>query len=191
MRRENMTIKIIQRRGENIMGNIIVKICLLSLVLFIGKAPVFGQDPDIRCGVGSFESSSSGDPTVNELGIFSMLAEGKKVEESEGIELGEMLMANKFYGVPKTKLTLSVAVLYAPASTYGSAAALIVQMVLGKKKVLGLFTEKRKLTKDVVGFAQTVHSMEAFEKEGEGMLSMAFSEKEQPIQIIMRCKKED
>ena len=192
--------KIMQRRGEKIMGNTIVKVCLLSLVLFIGSVPALSQDmDDIKCGVASFDPNSSGGPTINKMGMFSVIADGEEMKDLEGV-----FLANKFYDVPRTKLILSVAVVYAPPTKYGLLEGFIIQMVLGKKKVSELFVgnnkedssgllfvERRKLTKDVVGFAQTGYSTEAFEKEGEGVLSMAFSEKEQPIQIIMRCKKED
>ena len=167
------------------MRNTIIKMVLLSLVLFVGKVPAFAQETDIKCEVSGLDLNLSGKPDyLIDFGSFSLLADGKKDEEG-------MVEITKYYKLPQTKLILSVAAGYVPNDDeFGTHLALA--MFLGKKKILpSPDFDNEKIAKDAITVAFAFYPIRAFDKGVKGLLSTAFLGKRKPVFIMMKCKKED
>ena len=171
--------------------NITMKIFLIGLVLFLGKATALAQyqDIDIKCELSGLDFNLSGKPGyLIEFGSFSLLADGK---EKEGV-----VYVAKFYKLPRTKLILSVLVGYAPESKLSSVPQLRTMMVLGERKVPFFSnTEFDKFfdgsTKHAVNYVLVGYPLAAFDKGGEGTFYMPFLRKKKPVHIMMKCKKVD
>ena len=117
------------------MRDIMMKICLIGLVLFIVKATALAQDQDtdIKCEVSGLDFNLSGKPGyLIDFGNFLLFADGKKDEEG-------VITVVKFYKLPRTELILSVGMVYVPNDETSSIPQLMTMMVLGKKKSSVLF----------------------------------------------------
>lgn len=186
-----MTTKQMQRRNENIVRNMTMKLFLFGLVLLICKAPVLSQeqDTDIRCEIGGLDFNlSQHDPgyLIN-FGSFSLFADGEKSKEEEGA-----VGIAKFYQLPRTKLILSIGVGYNPNGETPSDPQLMVMMILGKKKApiySSDFGFDEKMMKELVTATTAGYPIEAFDKGREGWFGITFLGKKKPVPIMMRCKK--
>jgi len=167
------------------MRYMILKIFLLGLMLFASKVSTLGQNTDIRCEVGGLDLNLSQDePGYGiKFGSFSLFEK----KDARG-------RITKFYKLPRTKLTLSILVFYAPENKISSAPQLIATMILGKRKVpVSSDSEHNKffdeITKHAVIEVSAGYPMKAFDEKSLAGLSMSFLGKKKPIQIFMQCKK--
>lgn len=165
----------------------IIKICSIGLVLFIGKATALAQDQDVRCEVNSLDYNLSQDEPGygTKFGSFSLFINNEEMEEKE-----VPIHAIKFYELPRTKLILSVLVHVSKYEKLDST-QLVLSMVLGKRRVAfspGFF-DGEEWAENTVGLAQAVYPVAFFDRGGEGMLSTGFFGKKKPVQIMMTCKK--
>jgi len=170
----------------------IIKMILLSLLLFVGKMTALAQNTDIKCEVSGLNLNlSQDDPSYGfKFGSFYLFADGKEVKEEKG-----GVVITKFYKLPRTELILSVAVAYSPKGEMFGEQSIMQQMVLGKKRFP--FFSDSKLdeffdgdTKHAVSDVSVVYSVKAFDKGNKGALLINFLGKKKPIQIAMTCKKE-
>ena len=167
-----------------------IKICLVSLVFFVCKAPALAQDQDIdiKCEVSGLDLNFSQEDSEYgfTFGSFSVFADGKELKGEK-----DVIMATKFYKLPRTKLILSIFVLHYPKDELTPYAQLSMGMILGKKRAptLSPDLDEEKMTRGAIGIANAWYPIKAFNEGVEGRLSTAFLGKERPVHIMMQCKK--
>ena len=110
--------------------SITIRICLIGLVFFVSKATVLGQDTDIKCEVISFDLNLSGSKALSKFGKFFLFAEGKELKKEKGV-----VIANKFYKLPGTKLILSIAAGFLHQNELTPHDQFSMSMILGRKRV--------------------------------------------------------
>lgn len=167
-----MIIEVIKRRGENIMGNMIITMFLIGLVMFTGKGTALGQNADVQCQVAGIDSNfKSDDPRyfIN-FGSFSVSEKGKQ---------GKI---TRHYKVPRINLILNVLVYLQEEGQ------VIIQVMMLSKKKISRFSDfdDEKLMRDVISHVSMVYPVEDLdETEGVG-LSIQF---QKPVRFIMMCRK--
>ena len=88
-----------------------------------------------------------------------------------------MVIANKFYKLPRTKLILSIFVLHYPKDELTPYDQFSMSMILGRKRVPlmpSTESDEEEMMKNAISISQTVYPIKAFDGGGEGKLSTKF-----------------
>lgn len=167
--------------------HVVIKMVLMSLIFFVSKVLVLGQNTDIKCEVSSLDLNLSGSKASSELGSFSVFVGGKELKEEKGV-----IIANKFYNLPGTKLILSIAAGLLSQNELTPYEQFSMSMILGRKRfplMPSTEPDEEEMIKNAISIAQTVYPIKVFDGGGKGELSTQFLEKEKPVLITMKCKK--